>query len=154
MSRINVEVEIGVAAEIARNRFVEREVFQAIEESGVGVQPQVTYSVACEIVVPSEQVFGEGVEVEGVGDTPGILLRLALPLVFELHREPRLAGAVVGVEEGEICTAKIIPQLSRECLEVGVLVDLRLGAHASTSSGERKSCCISPFLWVLRASSF
>ncbi len=37
---INVKVKVGVAAEIARNCFVERQVFQTIEESGVGIQPQ------------------------------------------------------------------------------------------------------------------
>ena len=70
-----------------------------IQKSGVGVEFEMAGGVSIQIVLPSEKVFGVGVEVEGVG---GAVI-LALSLVLEFHGKPRLAGAVVGVEKQDSC---------------------------------------------------
>jgi hypothetical protein len=40
-------------------RFIEREVFQSVEETGVRVEPEVADCVTIEIVVPGEQILGD-----------------------------------------------------------------------------------------------
>ncbi|MNP35578.1 hypothetical protein D3C76_1289170 [compost metagenome] len=50
-----------------------------------------------QVIFPSEQVLCIGVEIEGVSGS----VVLPLTRVLELHGEPCLAGAVVGIKKNE-----------------------------------------------------
>ena len=71
---VDIEVKIRVAIEVACDGFVQREVFQAVEEGGVRIELEIAGGVSIQIVFPGEQVFGESVEVEGIGGACGVLL--------------------------------------------------------------------------------
>ena len=51
---VDIEVEVGIAIEVAGNRFVQRKVFQTIEETGIWVELEMPDGVAFQIVVPGE----------------------------------------------------------------------------------------------------
>ena len=59
---------------------------------------QIAFAVAVEIVVPDEQIFREGVEIERIGRPVSFDL---LTDVLELRREARLTGAIVGDRESK-----------------------------------------------------
>lgn len=65
---VDIEIKIGVAVKIPGDRFVQSEISDAIEEFGIGVEFEVASTVTIEIVVPSEKIFGESVEIKSVAD--------------------------------------------------------------------------------------
>ena len=122
---------------------------QAREETRFSIDLQHALAVVLEVVVPAEQVLGEGVEVERVA----VVADLAE--VLELGGKARLPRAVVGVEQDELpailsVAIHLIPQVLGEGRQVseGGLV------HASASAADGNSCCISPFLCFRSAASF
>lgn len=67
-------------------------------------------SVALQVVVPGEQVFSEGVEVERVAL---LLIFRVLTEVFKLRRQACFAHAVVGVEQDTFFVLQVITKVLR-----------------------------------------
>lgn len=67
--------------------------FDARKKARGSIEFQYALAVAYQIVVPGEQVFGEGVEIER------IILTALLASILELHREAGFTRAVIGIEQ-------------------------------------------------------
>jgi len=104
---VDIKVEVGIAIEEAGNRLVQGKVFQTIEETRVWVELEMPDGVAIQIVIPGEQIFGVGVEIERIG----ITVVLSLASILELHGKPRLARTVVGVEQDEVRGLRRVVQI-------------------------------------------
>jgi len=87
-----------------------------------GVHAQYALAVVLQVIVPGEEVLGEGVEVEGVA-------RLVfLAQVLEGHGKARLAGAVVGEDENSLFL--LLTQILRQRIEVGKGLDIIIFCHS------------------------
>ena len=74
-------------------------------------------AVILQVVVPQEQVFGEGVEVQRVAFVGFAVGIHGLAQILEGRGEPRLARSVVGVEQDEFLVLQLLPQIRGEGVE-------------------------------------
>ena len=115
---VNPELEVGVAVEQGADAIVHLHRLEAREEARIRVERQLPLAVIREIVVPHEQVLGEGVEVECVA-----LFGLAIGVddfaeALEGRGQPCLARSVVGVKQDELLVLQLLPQVCGEGVEV------------------------------------
>ena len=89
---VDPEVEIRVTPQQWADAVVHFQIEQPLKEARILIEQQAPVRIACQIIVPVEQVFGEGVGIQGIASV------VLLAHVLEGHGQPRLAGAVVGVE--------------------------------------------------------
>src|SRR5665811_921801 len=105
---VDAKVESRVSVEQAADAVVHLQLAQPGKESGIGVDLQGALAVALQVVVPREQVFGEGVEVERIAF---IFIFRVLAKVLELRGQARLAHTVVGVEQDELLVLQYFAQV-------------------------------------------
>ena len=115
---VDLEVEVRVAVEQGADAIVHLHRLEAREEARIRVERQLPLAVIREIVVPHEQVLGEGVEVECVA-----LFGLAIGVddfaeALEGRGQPCLARSVVGVKQDELLVLQLLPQVCSEGVEV------------------------------------
>jgi len=88
-----------MAAQKPADAVLHLELRQTVEEGRCRVHPQHPVAVVGQVVVPAEQVFGEGVEIERVARRDPAVRFAGLALVLEGHGKARLAGAVMGEDQ-------------------------------------------------------
>ena len=91
-------------------------------------------SIVVFIVVPDKKILAECVVVNAC-----VCSILLLGCVFICDAQPCFAGCVKGIDENDLLVAS-----------TSMFRLFRRMCH-SVLLGDGKSCCISPFLWVLRA---
>ena len=78
---VDVEIKIGIAPQVGLDIFFQRQLLDARKEPRCGIDTQHPLAVVVQVVVPMEQVFGKGVEIQRIG----IATVLALACFLEIH---------------------------------------------------------------------